>query len=466
MTLLGSAGTFRHLCLVAACILLAAFLLACNGDDADSSTGDRLLLLEADTHALEESLETMHEENEAVLREINALRDENTTLSSELAALRQAQAEFIQQQEAAEAAREHEEEVADFEEGQEEQLAALEEGQARTEQRLNTLDDRLQRLEEFPTKADWNLSGKEDWNTPTEKSSQPDANVLALTRRLAEEAGGEVYNIDSREPEERAILVMPLEPIDGNPLIVSLHGYGSNSSAHSRSFPLHSQVVSRGFGLLLPNGTPDGRGKRSWNPTNQVSTAGKAFADDAAYLAGLVARARELKDFGPVYVFGHSNGGFMAYHLACKGLPGLRAVASLAGTSYYEDTECEGAPPISVLHIHGSADDVILYEGAVAAPNLEPGGETASYASAQEMVMRWGRRAGCEWPKTSAGFAHYAVLDLDMFVRGPETYALRLESGCAEGIDIQFWQGAQSGHTPGYLHAFLEALLDWLLSQR
>lgn len=463
MSLPGSAGFFPSLALVAACVLLAAFLLACNGDEADSTTGERLLLLEAETHSLEESLETLHAENEAVLREVTALRDENTALTSELAALRQAQAEFIQQQEAAEAAREHEEEDADFEEGQEVRLAALEEEQARYDQWFDDLFWRIQDLEGVAAMAGWNLVSKDDWSK-NDKSPSKEGTVLERTAALAEDVGGEVYNIDSGQPEERAILVMPVEPIDGNPLIVSLHGYGSNTVQHSQSFPLHREVVSRGYGLLLPNGTPDGKGNQSWNPTDLTSDSSKASADDYAYLADLVARAKELKDFGPVYVFGYSNGGFMAYHLACKGLPGLRAVASLAGTSYYDDAECEGAPPVSVLHIHGTADEVILFGGEVAEPRLESEA-VASYASALEMLMRWGDRAGCEWPRTSAEFAHYAVLDLDMFVRGPETYAYRLESGCAEGIDIQLWQGVQSGHTPGYLHAFLEALLDWLLSQ-
>ena len=463
MTLPGPAGLYPSFANVAACVLLAAFLLACNGEDTGSTTGERLLLLEAEAHSLEESLEALQEEHEAVLREMAALQDENAALRGEVQALQQAQSEFIQQQ--AETAEEHEDDVAEFEEGQEQRLADLEAGQERTNERLDDLDTRLQRLEEFIVKADLEASGKEEWNKPTEKSSQTDGNVLERTARLAEEYGGEVYRIDASQPEERAILVMPLEPINGNPLIVSLHGYGSNTAGHSGYFPLHRQVVSRGFGLLLPNGTPDGEGNQSWNPTNHVSSMGKASADDYAYLAGLVARAKELKDFGPVYVFGYSNGGFMAYHLACKGLPDLRAVASLAGTSYYDDAECEGAPPVSVLHIHGSADDVILYSGETAEPVLEADTEPAAYASAQDMLMRWGERAGCEWPATSAEFAHYTVLDLDMFVRGPETYAYRLESGCADGIDIQLWQGVQSGHAPGYLHAFLEALLDWLLSQ-
>ena len=460
----------RYPYMVAACLLLAAFLLACGGDDTGSTTSERLLLLEAEAHSLEESLETLHEEDEAVLREVTALRDENAALTSELAALQQAQADFVKRLEAAEAVREHESEVAEFEEGQEQQLAALEDGQARTGERLEELDGRLLELESAASQIESLLSLIESWSTDkdqkkelSEKAEQ--GSVLERTAALAEDSGGEVYHIDLGEPEERAILVMPPEPIDGNPLIVSLHGYGSNSVYHSDSFPLHRQVVSRGFGLLLPNGTLDGSGNQFWNPTDQVSSTSKASADDYAYLSSLVARAKELKDFGPVYVFGYSNGGFMAYHLACKGLPGLRAVASLAGTSYMDDDACEGAPPVSVLHIHGSADDVILYSGDTAEPVLEADAEPAAYASAQEMVMRWGNRAGCEWPKTSAEFAHYAVFDLDMFVRGPETYAYRLESGCADGIDIQLWQGVQSGHTPGYLHAFLEALLDWLLSQ-
>ena len=91
-------------------------------------------------------------------------------------------------------------------------------------------------------------------------------------------AGGEVYYIDSREPgKNRAILVMPLEPIDGGPLIVSLHGYGGNSADHSLYIPLHERVNEAGFGLLLPNGTHDSEGNRFWNPTDQSQSIGKGW---------------------------------------------------------------------------------------------------------------------------------------------------------------------------------------------
>ena len=78
------------------------------------------------------------------------------------------------------------------------------------------------------------------------------------------------------------------------------------------------------------------------------------------------------------------------------------------------------------------------------------------------MATRWSRRAGCEWPDDPEP---YATLDLDEHVSGPETQALRVESGCADGVTIELWLSVGSGHTPGYGDAFVEALVGWLLAQ-
>ena len=78
-------------------------------------------------------------------------------------------------------------------------------------------------------------------------------------------------NIDSQRPLERASWSCLLEPIDGGPLIVSLHGYGANSADHSLYFPLHERVNEAGFGLLLPNGTPTARETAPGTPPTRVS---------------------------------------------------------------------------------------------------------------------------------------------------------------------------------------------------
>ncbi|MCE2458221.1 MAG: hypothetical protein J4G14_10455 [Dehalococcoidia bacterium] len=221
--------------------------------------------------------------------------------------------------------------------------------------------------------------------------------------------------------------MLPADFVDGRtPLIVSLHGYGADSAYHPAYVPLHERVNTDGFALLLPNGTPDGEGNRSWNSTDSTFTekTGKASKDDVAYLTELVAEARKVRDFGPVYFFGYSNGGFMSYHMACRGLPGLRAVASLSGTSYVEDSTCDSAPPVSVLHIHGTEDSVIRFDGDESEPDSKTNGDQAFYAGARDMVTRWSQRAGCNWPENPDP---YATLDLDDYVPGPETRAYRLE---------------------------------------
>ena len=316
---------------------------------------------------------------------------------------------------------------------------------------------------EQAAKAESVLADKAQW--AEEKKDLPsltEGDALEAIVRLAKDAGASVHYVDHLE-RERAVLLAPPEFVDGEtPLIVSLHGFGGNAAYHSLYVPLHERVNSDGFALLLPNGQRDGDGNRFWNPTDECCEGGKSGEDDVGYLTELVASARKAREFGPVYVFGYSNGGFMAYHLACKGLPGLRAVASLAGTSYVDDSSCAGAPAVSVLHVHGTADSVIRFEGDRSAPDAKGGVEAAFYAGAEEMAARWSRRAGCEWPEEPEA---HATLDLDAFVPGAETQAFRAQSGCAPGIAIELWRGEGSGHAPGYDATFVDALLEWLLAQ-
>lgn len=333
-------------------------------------------------------------------------------------------------------------------------------------QSLDERDARIQELEQAASKTAAALPDKEQWTKDKDEWwSKTEGDAVGRTARLAEDAGGEVHYVTHPGRGDRTVLVMPQEVIDGEtPLIISLHGFGGDSAHQSAYVPLHERVNSDGFALLLPNGMLNADGSRSWNPTDDLFTknSGDTPQDDVAYLTELVVEARKVADFGPVYIFGYSNGGFMAYHIACKGLPGLRAVASLSGTSYVEDSTCDGAQPVSVLHIHGAEDDVILYEGDRSEPDPGKGGEIAFYASAEDMVTRWSQRAGCEWPDDPQP---YATLDLDRYISGEETKLFRPETPCPNGINIELWRTDHSGHAPGYGPAFLDALLSWILSR-
>ena len=296
-----------------------------------------------------------------------------------------------------------------------------------------------------------------------ERAFPDKGNVAEATAELAEQFGGEVHYLDHPQREISSVLVLPQGFSDGEtPLIVSLHGFGGNSADHAEHVPLQERVNDAGFALLLPNGQTDGEGNQFWNPTDECCDGGKSGGDDVAFLRQVVASAREVREFGPVYVFGYSNGGFMAYHMACKGLPGLRAIISVAGTSYVDDEACDEAPAVSVLHIHGSDDEVIRFTGDRSEREQSGDGEPAFYAGAREMIERWSQRAGCARPLDAQPAA---ALDLDRFVPGAETQVFRLEPACAQGVDIEMWVAEGSGHVFAYSDTFLDALIKWLDSQ-
>ena len=100
---------------------------------------------------------------------------------------------------------------------------------------------------------------------------------------------------------------------------------------------------------------------------------------------------------------------------------------------------------------------------AIADPGAESDEEPAFYASAEEMVMRWGQRAGCDCRRTPSPMRLWTWTKT---CPAPKPSAFRLESGCAEGINVELWMSEGSGHSPGYGDAFADALLEWLLAQR
>ena len=107
------------------------------------------------------------------------------------------------------------------------------------------------------------------------------------------------------------------------PLVVSLHGYGGDFMEQDAYFGLSDLMGEYGFALLLANGTRDDEGLRFWNATDLCCGVSERKRDDAGYLRALVEAAGEYVNVERVFVVGMSNGGFMAYRLACDGMPGL-----------------------------------------------------------------------------------------------------------------------------------------------
>ena len=262
--------------------------------------------------------------------------------------------------------------------------------------------------------------------------------------------------------ERMASLMFPAdrdaEPI---PLVVSLHGYGSDAQAQDWFFGLSDRILEYHFALITPQGTVDQAGNQFWNGADGCCDLYGSGVDDYAWISSLVAEAQETVDISGVYVVGYSNGGFMAYRLACDGLDGLVAIASLAGSSYGDPERCADAAPVSVLQIHGTEDFNIPFAGTME--------EDGGYPGAFELVTRWAERAGCDvgsgyTPDHAPGYA-LPDIDLEVTIPGAETSVQRIRDGCADGIAIELWTIDGAEHFPQFQASWPDHLLDWLFKE-
>ncbi len=162
---------------------------------------------------------------------------------------------------------------------------------------------------------------------------------------------------------ERDYIVYVPEIYDGStavPIVLNFHGFGSSASQQMFYGDFRDIADTEGFLLVQPEGTTF-IGNQFWN----VGFPGiSSTIDDVGFTEALIDELATLYtiDLDRVYATGMSNGGFMSFLLACQLSEKIAAVASVTG-SMTQDTfdDCNAQLPTPVLQIHGTEDDVVLY---------------------------------------------------------------------------------------------------------
>jgi len=258
-----------------------------------------------------------------------------------------------------------------------------------------------------------------------------------------------VYGLDLEDRPAALVAPFGADPGESLPLVIALHGYGSNVWEHAQYMGLIERINVDRFLLLMPNGTRNDAGNRFWNATELCCDIDESNVGDAAYIQSLLAETQQIVTVGAVYAVGHSNGGFMAYRLACDNLAELAGVVVLAGSTFADQSRCDNAMPVSILHIHGDVDDLVLYEGD-------------EYPGASETIMRWAQRFGCDVDAAE----RLSNLDLVPDLPAEETAALRYRQGCAGDVVIEHWRIMGGQHEPEFDSAAIGAqVVGWMLMQ-
>ena len=239
------------------------------------------------------------------------------------------------------------------------------------------------------------------------------------------------------------------------PLVLLLHGYGRNAGAEQDAYMKFSALATNyGYLFAAPNGQRETQGNQAWfwNASDACCNFQGSQISDVAYLMTIISRIKSQYniDGNRVYLIGHSNGGFMAYRTAFENSQEIAAVASLTGAG----ATVAGPAlvnPVHILHIHGTDDNAIAYEGGDLRGNI--------YPSAVETVERWAGYNGCDIDGSEV-----AQLDLDRNLPGLDSIVVRYDNNCRIGGSAELWTITDGAHIPALSGSFSTTVVEWLMA--
>jgi polyhydroxybutyrate depolymerase len=164
-----------------------------------------------------------------------------------------------------------------------------------------------------------------------------------------------------------------------------------------------------------------------------VGFSGGSTANDVGFLSALIdtLHAQYGIDLNRVYSTGFSNGGFMSYRLACELSGRIAAIAPVAGTMTDAAWgNCQPSRDIPVMHIHGTNDLVVFYNGGFGNKSVD------------EVLELWRGFSNCP--------ANSVIVNLPDLVAEGSTVQTQTWAPCDEAVEVVHYKVVNGGHTwPG-----------------
>ncbi|MBX3191134.1 MAG: prolyl oligopeptidase family serine peptidase [Labilithrix sp.] len=161
------------------------------------------------------------------------------------------------------------------------------------------------------------------------------------------------------------------DPAKGTALVLAFHGYGSNVTQMRGQTGFDAASDARGFIVAYAEGT--GLASKGFNGGDCCGRPAWSDETDDLGLARAIVKALSADycvDPKRVYSAGFSNGGFMSYRFVCEAADVFAAVASVSGVLGTPPETCKPARAVPILHVHGTADTTVPYQGGPAAGGL------------------------------------------------------------------------------------------------
>lgn len=224
-------------------------------------------------------------------------------------------------------------------------------------------------------------------------------------------------------------------------LIVALHGGGGDMDYMARDdlYGLITKSEQAGFIIVFPTGVSPLRSGllATWNAGDCCGRARDEHIDDVGYIRDVILRMQSLAniDRKKVFAIGMSNGGMMAYRLACEASDLLRGVMSVAGTD--NTRACAPSRAVAVLHIHARNDDHVLFTGG-AGDTFRNRAQVTDFVSVPDTIEKWARLDHAQPTTTRVLTVPGAYCDLH--TARPDTDSAPVEL-CVTDVGGHSWPG-------------------------
>jgi polyhydroxybutyrate depolymerase len=180
------------------------------------------------------------------------------------------------------------------------------------------------------------------------------------------------------------------------PLLILLHGLTQTGSGVMDITQFNPIAEQNNFIVVYPDGE-----NFAWNANMNVSIS---TADDIGFIETLAQHFQNNFSTNPLkqYLVGFSNGGFMSHKIACESSMCFAGIATVSGNmsdTVYNNCNPQFSP--AVLHMHGTADAIVPYNGG-----------SGTGVSVDQTINKWKNFLFCDPTPITTDMPNTNIFDL------------------------------------------------------
>ncbi|MCB9640895.1 MAG: hypothetical protein H6728_04400 [Myxococcales bacterium] len=198
---------------------------------------------------------------------------------------------------------------------------------------------------------------------PSENSVEGDAKPQGECGELPELPSDKTWTVevDGTTRYYRVFVPSNYDRNKATPLVLNFHGVSNDAYTQVWLSGMESKAELAGFIAVHPEGGT--LPSRSWNAGNCCQPAAALGIDDVSFVRAMLddLSKKLCIDKRRIFATGISNGGMLAYRLACEVSDRIAAIAPVAASMVF--SPCKPPRAVPVMMFHGTLDSVVPYAG-------------------------------------------------------------------------------------------------------